>query len=192
MLRASEVAERAGIPSVSLVASAFMKQAALTSKGIGIPFAIAEYPGVPMVDSEEELRRKVVDHLLPAVIEGLTARKVKAEVPAEEPAAGSIVFEGTLDEVEGHFHSQLWSDGLPIIPPTPDRVDAFLRFTDRDPADVIAVLPQEGRAASIHSIAVNAVMAGCRPEYMPLLIAAVEVLADPNYRVEDAGSTPSW
>ncbi len=193
MLRASEVAERLGIPSVSIIASGFMKQAAVTSKGMGIPFAIAEYPGVPMVDSDETLRSKVIDHLLPAVIKGLTARKVEAEVVTErEPEPGSVVFEGSLDEVEQHFHARMWSDGLPIIPPTRQRVDAFLKFTDRNPADVIAVLPQEGRAASIHSIAVNGVMAGCRPEYMPLLIAAVEVLADPNFRIEDAGSTPSW
>jgi hypothetical protein len=71
-------------------------------------------------------------------------------------------------------------------------VDAFLRFTDRDPEEVLRAIPQEGREATIRSIAVNGVMAGCRPEYMPLLIAVIEALCDPKYRVEDSGSTPGW
>ena len=53
-------------------------------------------------------------------------------------------------------------------------------------------MPQEGREASILSIAVNGVMAGCRPEYMPVLIAIIEAMCDPQYRIEDCGSTPGW
>ena len=193
MLRASEVAERMGIPTVSIVGTAFMKQAALVSKGIGVPFAIAEYPGAPMVDSDDELRRKVDVHLMPAIIAGLTRKTGQAAAPVDvEPAPDSVVFSGTLDAVEKYFHDQLWSDGLPVIPPTRARVDAFLRFTTRDRNAVIAVLPQEGREASILSIAVNGVMAGCKPEYMPVLIAIIEAIADPHFRIEDAGSTPAW
>ncbi|HSQ03202.1 MAG TPA: hypothetical protein VLN59_04140 [Burkholderiales bacterium] len=193
MLRASAEAEKIGIPTVTIIGSGFMKQAAFVSKGLGFPFSIAEYPGAPMVDSDDEVRAKVERHLLPAVIAGLTS-DTPAPVAAEEaePQPGSIVFRGTLDEVEQHFLDRLWSDGLPIIPPTRERVDAFLEFTDRKPDEVIAVLPQEGREASILSIAVNAVMAGCRPEYMPVLVAIVEAIADPHFRIEDAGSTPSW
>ena len=71
-------------------------------------------------------------------------------------------------------------------------VDAFLAFTDRKPDEVLRVIPQEGREASILSIAIAGVMAGCRPEYMPVLIAIVDALCDPLYRVEDSGSTPGW
>jgi hypothetical protein len=99
------------------------------------------------------------------------------------------VFSGTLDEVHEHFLASLWTDGLPIIPPTRDRVEAFVSFTDRDPADVVSVMAPESRRATIWSIAVNGVMAGCRPEYMPILIAIVECLADPVFRLEDQGST---
>lgn len=193
MLRASAEAEKAGIPSVTIVGSAFMKQAAFVSKGIGIPFAIAQYPGAPMVDSDEEMRAKVERHLLPAVIEGLTSgSKAQAIAEESEPAPGSVVFAGTLGEVQEHFLTQLWSDGLPIIPPTRESVAAFLEFTERAPDDVIAVLPQEGREATVLSIAVNGVMAGCRPEYMPVLVAIVEAISRPRFRIEDAGSTPSW
>ncbi|MBI3068297.1 MAG: hypothetical protein HYY79_05310, partial [Betaproteobacteria bacterium] len=109
-----------------------------------------------------------------------------------EPEPGQVVFGGTLREVQEHFHRKLWSDGLPVIPPTREEVEAFLKFTDRDPGEVIRVVPQEGREASILSIAVNGVMAGCRPEYMPLLVAVVEAMCEPDFRIEDAGSTPGW
>jgi len=193
VLRASAEAEKVGIPSVTLVGSAFMKQAAFVSKGIGMPFAIAEYPGAPMVDSDDEVRAKVERHLLPSIIEGLTAGARKELPPDDpEPEPGSVVFRGTYNEMQEHFLAKLWSDGLPIVPPTRENVDAFLRFTDRSPDEVIAVLPQEGREATLLSIAVNGVMAGCRPEYMPILIAVVEAISNPTFRIEDAGSTPSW
>ena len=192
MLRAAEVAESAGIPSVTIIGSGFMKQADLIMRGMGRALPIAEYPGVPMVDSEDTFAAKVENSLLPAVIAGLARTKLKPLQKANaEPEPGEVVFEGSLDQVQQHFHDKLWSDGLPVIPPTQDRVDAFLRCTDRKADEVIAVLPQESRAASILSIAVNGVMAGCRPEYMPLLIAAVEAVCDPQFRIEDVGSTPS-
>jgi hypothetical protein len=81
---------------------------------------------------------------------------------------------------------------LPIVPPTRARVAAFLTFTERDPQDVLGVLRPEQRSATIWSVAVNGVMAGCRPEYMPILIAAVEAIVDPEFRIQDAGSTPAW
>ena len=78
-----------------------------------------------------------------------------------------IVFSGTIDEINRLFIENEWSDGLPIIPPTVERVEAFLEFTDLDPDEVLAVLLPDSRAATVWSVAVNGVMAGCRPEYMP-------------------------
>jgi hypothetical protein len=71
-------------------------------------------------------------------------------------------------------------------------VERFLRFTDRDPGEVIGIFPPANRQATVWNVAVNGVMAGCRPEYMPVLLAVVEAVADPQYKVEDAGSTPGW
>jgi hypothetical protein len=148
-----------------------------------------------MTDSHEELRRKVKDELLPRVIAGLTqpcgagatARAADAvAVPRE------IVFAGTLDEVQDYFYERHWSDGLPIIPPTLDRVEQFLRFTERAADEVLGVMPPANREATVWNVAVNGVMAGCRPEYMPILLAVVEAIVDPAYKVEDAGSTPGW
>ena len=76
------------------------------------------------------------------------------------------------------------------MPPTRERVEQFLRCTDREPDEVLGILLPDSRAATIWSIAVNGVMAGCRPEYMPVLVALVEAMADPYYGVEHSGNTP--
>ena len=71
-----------------------------------------------------------------------------------------------------------------------DKVQAFLAFTDRDAEEVIGRLLPDNRAATVWNVAVNGVMAGCRPEYMPILIALAEAMADPRYGVEHSGNTP--
>jgi hypothetical protein len=192
VLRAAAIAERAGIPTVSIVTTPFLAQAGVVSKGIGLPaLPIAEYPGVPMTDGPETVRAKV-DGLLAEIVAGLARPVASARSAAAEPAPRDIVLRGTLDQIQEHFHAHLWSDGLPIIPPTLARVERFLAETARPASDVIGRLLPENRAATVWSIAVNGVMAGCRPEYMPVLIAAVEAVAAPVFRVEDAGSTPGW
>jgi hypothetical protein len=115
-----------------------------------------------------------------------------AEVGALPSATPEVVFTGDLDEVNQFFQQNSWSDGLPVVPPTLERVEKFLAHSSRSPGEVLGILPASGQEASIWTIAVNGVMAGCRPAYMPLLIAAIEVLLDPNFRIEDAGSTPGW
>ncbi|PYO19569.1 MAG: hypothetical protein DMD85_18110 [Candidatus Rokuibacteriota bacterium] len=192
MLRAAAIAERAGVPSVSIVTTPFMQQAAVVSKGVGLPsLPIAEYPGVPMTDGPEAVARKV-EALLPQIIAGLAGARDVARAAVAEPPPREIVYRGSLEEIQEHFHEHLWSDGLPVIPPTLAHVERFLAHTRRAPDDVIGRLLPENRAATIWSIAVNGVMAGCRPEYMPVLVAIVEAIAEPIFRVEDAGSTPGW
>ena len=192
MLRAAAMVERLGIPTASIIGSGFLKQAEVIKKGQGVPLAIGVYPGAPMVDSDAELRRKVEEELAPGLLRGLTGDAPPDLNTEVEPAPGTVVMSGTYDEVQEHFYRQLWTDGLPIVPPTRGRVDAFLRFTDRKEDDVIRVLPQEGREGSLLSIAITGVMAGCRPEYMPVLIAIIEAMSDAKYRIEDSGSTPGW
>ena len=82
-------------------------------------------------------------------------------------------------------------DGLPIIPPTIDRVEEFLKYTDLSWDETIGVLPIAYRQTLVWHVAVNGVMAGCPPEYMPILIAYTKALADPNYR-RTLASTHGW
>src|SRR5690606_29173975 len=88
-----------------------------------------------------------------------------------------------------YFQERVWSDGLPIVPPTVEYVSSFLQFTDRAAEEVIGLLPPARLPATVWKIAVNGAMAGCRPEYMPNLIAIAEAIADPAFGLENVGST---
>lgn len=193
MLRATFAAEAAGIPGVSIVGSLFERQAKSVSRMFGVegpPLAV--YPGRISMDGEAELRRKFETVIADQVVAGLTGAAPTLVGAEAEPAPREVVFRGTLDEVNDHFYEQLWTDGLPIIPPTVERVERFLACTHRDPDEVLGVLLPERREATVWSLAVTGVMAGCRPEYLPVLIAVVEAIADPVFQLADGGSGAGW
>ena len=190
MLRASVAAEAAGVPSSTLVCDGFLGLAANTSIGLGMPnIPVATVPGHTGVQSKEELRRNILGVTLTDVINNLTGETGVA-TQESEPGARDIVVKGGFEEVNRYFYEHELSDGLPIVPPTQERVEQFLRHTARDADEVLGILLPDSRAATIWSIAVNGVMAGCKPEYMPVLVALVEAMADPYYGVEHSGNTP--
>jgi hypothetical protein len=78
---------------------------------------------------------------------------------------------------------------LPIVPPTGAKVEEFLRRTGRDRLEVVAVLPPRQGEATVEKIAINAVMAGCRPEYLPVLLTAIEAVADPAFNLDAVQAT---
>jgi hypothetical protein len=86
-------------------------------------------------------------------------------------------------ELFDRYYEQGWTDGFPILPPTQAAVAAMLRYTDRAPDEVVGVIPPRNGAATVEKIAINAVMAGCRPEYLPVLVAAVEAMVQPEYNL---------
>ncbi|HZM47831.1 MAG TPA: hypothetical protein VFC14_23665 [Burkholderiales bacterium] len=175
-----------------ITTTGFTNIARAAGKAEGIAgLRVAEYPGAVGVHSEALVEKNVENVLFDRIVAELTT-----------PGAGDdrialgavrrpdeIVLEGTYEEIDDYFKRQLWTDELPIVPPTRERVEAFLRHTKRAPDERIAVLPQANLAAVPWNIAANAVMAGCRPEQMPVVIAAVEAIADNAYNLNNIGST---
>ena len=94
-----------------------------------------------------------------------------------------------LDSINKLYRERRWSDGLPIVPPTVDRVEPMLRHARRAREEVVARIAPAFGAASVERIAINAVLAGCAPEYMPALIAAVEAVADPEFNLQGIQAT---
>ncbi|MBI2207573.1 MAG: hypothetical protein HYU41_27390 [Candidatus Rokubacteria bacterium] len=189
MVRASAVAERAGVPSSSLVCEGFLGQATSTAAGLGLPdLPLARLTGHVDAQSADELERNVVAVTIDGVVDNLT-RTPAAIADVAEPGARDIVFTGSLDDVNRVFVDREWSDGLPIVPPTMDRVQAFLAMTDRAPDERLGVLLPDRREATVWNVAVNGVMAGCRPAYLPVLLAIAEALADPGFLIEHSGDT---
>jgi hypothetical protein len=91
--------------------------------------------------------------------------------------ARAIEIGGYEDEHEACFERD-WTDGLPVVPPTPVRVYRMLAGTRRDPTEVLGTMPPDYQPCTVEKVAINAVMAGCRPDYMPVLLAAVETVLD--------------
>jgi len=95
--------------------------------------------------------------------------------------------EDTPEAVLAAFVEREWCDGLPIVPPTEDRVRAMLG--GRDPARSLGPMPPLWRAATLEALAVNAVMAGCLPEHFPVLVAAVDAMLDPTFNLYGVQAT---
>ena len=188
------VAEKLGIPSVIVTAPGFDNQARYTARNNGVPvLRVAVYPGAFASHTEEQLIKNTQEITWPQIVEALTTPIRQDEFAAAETTQGITddVFHGTLDEVYGHFSAMGWSDGMPFYPPTYDKVLEYLDYTDYAWNETIAVLPGAFRATTTWHVAVNACMAGCKAEYMPILIAMTKAMGGGNFR-RTLGSTHAW
>jgi hypothetical protein len=96
--------------------------------------------------------------------------------------------EGAIDAIELCFERG-WTDGLPVVPPTEARVRAMLGGTRREPGELIGVVPPRMGEATVEAVAINAVMAGCRPEYLPVVIAALEAMLEERFNLNGVQAT---
>ena len=94
-----------------------------------------------------------------------------------------------IEAINRLYRERKWSDGLPIVPPTPERVARMLEHTKRQRYDVVTHVAPGSGAATVERIAVNAVMAGCDPQYLPILIAATEAIAEPEFNLQGIQAT---
>ncbi|MBR2962525.1 MAG: hypothetical protein IKC42_05835 [Alistipes sp.] len=189
-------AEYIGIPAVAIAAPTFTEQVFYTSTNNGIPAPrVAEYPGAFASHTTEELIKNTRNVLWPQIVKALTT-----PISAEELARSTNntpkglrddIFHGSLQEVNDFFCEMNWSDGLPITPPTFEKVSEFLQYTDKAWDETVAILPVAHRNTTVWHVAVNGVMAGCKPEYMPILIAMTKALGAPEFR-RTLASTHAW
>jgi len=131
------------------------------------------------------------DRAFPRILELATKWQPKGSRVAKEMAypARRFEFEGTTQDVTSLFFDQGWSLGLPIVAPTPDGVGAMLRGTKRAPHEVLGKVPPRMASITIELVAAHAVMAGCKPQHMPVLISAIEGLLDSGTDARAALST---
>ena len=189
-------AEYIGIPSVMIAAPGFDTQAKTTARNNGVPvLRVAVYPGAFASHTEAELKLNTRTVLWPQILEALTTPITQEEINESSQLGDTdpqdIVFSGTIDEVNEFFNDMQWSDGMPIIPPTMERVEEFMKYTDYRWNRTIAVLSPSYRQSLVWHVAINGVMAGCKPEYMPLLIALTKAMTSGDFR-RTLGSTHAW
>ena len=198
--------EKLGIPCVGLTQPAFLNSARrgasarqipalriveIEAEGASSPFGTgmdAEDGGVEAVMRPEFTRK--LDEIVGALTAPLTAEESSPVQPKDYSAD---CYTGTYEELNRLFYRNGWTNGTPIVPPTRDAVDEMMRGTDL-PADyVVGELPPMMGKATVEKIAVNAVIAGCLPIHMPVLIAAVKGMLDPKIHLEGwTCSVASW
>jgi hypothetical protein len=108
---------------------------------------------------------------------------------AEAERAPAFEAPDDLDAINRLYRERRWSDGLPIVPPTAERVDRMLQQTQRSRDEIIARVAPGYGPATVERIAINAVMAGCDPQYLPVLLSATEAIADPAFNLQGIQAT---
>ncbi len=116
------------------------------------------------------------------------AERLAAEAGGGRLGARPIEIPDAEDPFEFLFDQGL-TDGLPVVPPTPERVLRMLAGTRRDPAEIVAVVAPNMVPATVEKVAINAVMAGCRPEYLPVVLAAVEAACSEEFNLHGVLAT---
>ena len=107
--------------------------------------------------------------------EALVARYGETGLKSREIAVGNWD-----DPIEACFERG-WSDGLPVVPPTDERILRMLGGTERKPDEIVGLIPPNLAPCTVEKVAINAVMAGCKPEYMPVVLGVLEAALDPLF-----------
>ena len=186
--------EEAGIPAVGITFEDMRAVAEQYKRQIGMPdMRNIIIPRMTAPEKSRVYAPELVPKLVAALTAPLTDEEKSAEpIPAED--LPRIVFTGTWDECQEYFHGDAeWEAvfskesitrltvGLPVVLPTEEKVKRVLTGTSHKPDEVIGPVPvpADQKALTVETVAINAVMAGCKPEYMPVLLAMAELMTTP-------------
>ncbi len=150
---------------------------------VTVPHPLADNEAPEVARKAQAIAREVVA-VLTEPAEKLAyeygSRFVKSAAPR---SSATIRVEESLEAVNQYFLEHELGDGLPAVPPTPERVATMLKWTDRAPSDTLGGVPPRYGEATIEKVAVNAVMAGCAPEYLPVIITAVQAMLEERFNL---------
>lgn len=113
----------------------------------------------------------------PDVVQARAAREAEGKLRARRVQLGDLE-----DDIEACIERG-WSDGLPVTPPTPERVARMLEGTSRDPGEIVATVPPDLVPCMVEKVAINAVLAGCKPDYLPVVLACVEAACTDEFNM---------
>lgn len=182
--------ERRGVPTVAIAAEGFVEDAHWSAKLFGCPEAPLLVTRYAITSQPQDLIHEMIDAGMDQAVRAFCAAP---QVPTETfehhvTAAGASSFRyagsdllDCFDAMNADFVVKGWSDGLPLVPPTREKVDAMIAASGRAGGEVVGVFDPGYGVGTVEKIAANAVMAGCRPESMPIIMAVAEAYLDPFY-----------
>jgi hypothetical protein len=186
--------EKLGKPVALIVTNCFQTTARFFARGQGLedlavaPFAMDYVPPAEEIE-RLNLGEKVADEVIRALTGWSPGPPVIEEVPEKVLVYNGASYQEAYANMEKSFLQHGWSDGLPIVPPTQEAVNRMLEGTELLPEHLIAVFPPGQGRATVEKIAINAVMAGCLPQYIPVILAAVDAVIDPAFDLVGVQST---
>jgi hypothetical protein len=182
--------ERLGVPAVGFTAAVFTEDARFSTKTFGVPEAVALIVPECFSNKAESEIHAMVDGAMDALVDGLTKdRIVLDKLPQFEKMvlekAPELIFQGddlmeAFDAMQVGFVRNGWSDGLPLIPPTHAKVEAMIQASHRSGDDMVGYFAPGFGMGTVRKIAANAVMAGCAPAAMPVIMAVMDCILEPS------------
>jgi len=178
--------EKLGKPVAFVLTKCFQHTARFIARSQGLEdLAVAplmlDY--VPPAEEFEKLNfvEKAADEIIRALTRWTPQPPEIEEVPEKSLVYYGADYQEAYENMEKYFLNHGWSDGLPLVPPTQDAVNRMLEGTELPREHLVAVFPPGQGKATVEKIAINAVMAGCLPQYMPIIMAAVNTIVDPAF-----------
>jgi hypothetical protein len=181
------------MPGVYFITNEFLEDATSAAKDRGMPgIRVVALPADKYYrfrTSKEELQpiaSACFDHMIDALTRPLTPEEAKPLPIQKEPETSNVQVAGkdfldAFEKMNELFLRNRWADGLPIVPPTSELVNAMLAGTTRSPRETVGQVAPKNGTATVEKIAINAVMAGAKPEYFPVILAAMEGFTDKHY-----------
>ena len=182
------------IPVTVITAKSFVQMGTATVRGLGLPdLPYVSLPEEMYVEKIKEVRPSV-EAAMDDIVDGLTQWK-PPEVKPQKPEM--LVYKGkdyadALDRMNTSFLSRFMSDGFPLLPPTKEKVEWMLSGTDLPPDEVIGCYADLYRPVTVMNVAINAVMAGARPEHLPVIIGAFKAINRSQAQHPMFGSTSAY
>jgi len=165
--------EKRGLPGVHIACEDMKHVGDWKASATGVPIRIIPTP-CPKDKITKQQMTGIVDATIDALTRDLTKEERRNDI-VKPDAPGKVAIVGTIAEIQDYYYRQHWNDGLPVVPPTKEAVEEMLKGTSHRRDEVIAEnWGCEGWGATVESVAINGVMAGAKPEYMPVLLAMVQ------------------
>ncbi len=182
--------EKMGKPGVFVVGDNATHTARMSAEDAGMPTlrivslpSIDYYPNRISVERIRPATETSIDEIVKALTEPLSQEEKNPDLKNRTKTAETVTvtaenYETAIETFNQLYLDYHWGDGLPLIPPTETAVRQMLTGTKRSPDDVIGTVPYRNGIATVRKIAVNAVMAGAKPEYLPVILSAMECLTE--------------
>jgi hypothetical protein len=179
--------ERLGVPTVLICTEPFLPLARAVARQEGLEaLAVVTLPhpvGGKRPEHLDDVLAAATDRVADALLTPPDGTTNDPNKPAVHAAPGDV------GEFLAFAEEHRWSDGLPLVPPTARLVEQAVRASGRDGDEVLGAVPPSNRGATVRAVAANAVMAGCLPQLMPVVVAAVRAVLEPRFNLQAVTTT---